>query len=80
MELLVFTARFLLIKKNSHGLPLWFSGGSVQETWVQFLAREDPTCLRASEPRCHSSEPESHNYRVLCSAKSSPHWPQLKKA
>ena len=39
----------------------------MQETQVQSLVREDPTCLRAAKPMCHNYwactlEPVSHNY------------------
>ena len=51
-----------------------FPGGSVvksplptQETWIQSLSREDPTCHGATEPLCCSDwtralEPRNHNY------------------
>ena len=44
----------------------------MQETRVQSLVQEDPTCLRATEPVCHSCwaralEPEGCNYWSPCS-------------
>ena len=38
-----------------------------QETWIQPLVQEDPTCLRATKPVCRNCwacapEPGSHNY------------------
>ena len=48
----------------------------MQGTWVRALVREDPTCHRATKPRCHNYwacalEPTSHNYWA--------HMPQLQK-
>ena len=46
----------------------------MQETWVQSLVRENPTCHRATKPVCrsywaHVLEPMFHNKRICCSEK-----------
>ena len=52
------------------GASLWLSVKNPpahEETWVQSLIREDPTCNGATKPVCHNCwacapEPRSHNY------------------
>ena len=49
----------------------------MQGTWVQALAREDPTCCGATEPVSHSYcacalQPTSHNYCSLSATTTEP--------
>ena len=50
--------RKALPKKWYWGLPWWLSGRRiclpVQETWVQSLVQEDPTCHRKAKLMCHN--------------------------
>ena len=64
--------------KNSLGLPCEESGWrvclSMQETRVQSLIQEDPTCHGAAGPLHHNYwacalKPRSHNYWSLCAAR-----------
>ena len=50
----------------------------MQETWVQSLLLEDPTCGRATQPMCHNHwacarEPRSHSHRAHVHSYWSPH-------
>ena len=83
-----------LFKNESKGLSLevqWLRiCPPVQETWVQSLTQEDPTCCRATKPMHHSYwacalEPTIHEKPQQWEAhalqlESTPCFPQLEKA
>ena len=80
--IVVYSSNWILCnnKKDSYGVSLvaqWLRIClPIQGTWVRALAREDPTCRRATKSVCHNYwawalEPTSHNYWA--------HVPQLLK-